>query len=198
MKFRAFDWQHVLLYTGIPVTAIALCARGIAYANPGWPVLTLMLVVSGTFAGIGAWMMRLRWLWQKSITFYAADMAVRMQQSHVSADGNVQISKAISDSRSWWTDFRRVTSDDGLKIYRAFAATTLSFVDDLIAEPMTNRLVRGLTDYDKVAIVWRDSDSLEDVLSLIRHELGHVALNAIGFNPDEEAQHTEMKRLGWS
>lgn len=78
-------------------------------------------------------------------------------------------------------------------IRRAFRGARIEMRGTRIPQPETGYLAHGLTDGRIMTIAWLPEDTWITVLSLVRHEAGHVALEAAGIYGEAE-HHLTMAR----
>lgn len=84
------------------------------------------------------------------------------------------------------------------RIRDRFKGARLVFGTTRIPQPGTGYLAKGLTEGKVMRIAWLPEFTLVTVLSLVRHEAGHVAIRAAGVRGGEAEHHAIMVEEGYS
>ncbi len=184
-RYRVFELDSAVIYLG-PV--VALLAATLFVPGAALPILGVAVV----WAFIASRYFWPRWKTKQAISFYTrGGFAVITNAAPVDQSlFDVQVGQALV----WWEapgnigegGFINVeVTDDGITAHgRAGMAG--------VRAPGTEK-ARGLTEGNYIRVVWEPSNQGRDFRALLRHEVGHVCLNARGFQGDH---HAEMKRLG--
>ncbi len=190
-RYRVFEPVSTLIYLG-PVAALLAATLFV----PGAAVLPVLgiAVVWALLASRYFWP---RWKTQKRISFYAAaGFAVITNGAPVDS---AALDANIAQALDWWAKAAPATgraigeggfivveiTNDGITAHgrAGFAG---------VRAPGTER-ARGLTEGNRIRVVWEPKNNGQDFYALLRHEVGHVVLHAMGHLGDH---HAEMKRIG--
>jgi hypothetical protein len=199
-RFRAFSFDRVLTYGGICGLSTWAFAQAVAFNKGHLPTGAWVagLAALVCFWGISVKLFWLRWRFERAISFYTAQgVAVVLgsaeAKSRWRSEHRYALSAEIGKAMDFWIS--RYPLDEG-RIRRYFNGATLRFEDDLIVyhgqgpEAGKRKLAYGLTVGTDMGVRWAPDDTLDTVLSLVRHEAGHVALNAVGITDEAKAHET--------
>lgn len=189
-RYRVFELDSTAIYLG-PVVVLLVCA----FLASGADTLKI-LGVAAVWLALGSVYFWPRWRTKQRINFYARGWAVITDGAPVES---VAVDTNVAQALDWWAH------QVGSRIYRVSESgfIVVEVTDDGITAPGRAGLAgvrapgtekaRGLTDGNNIRVVWEPKNSGRDFYPLLRHEVGHAVLNAIGFQGDH---HAEMKRLG--
>lgn len=207
-KFKVFTLDDLLIYGfGCSFFSVAVFARAVQYNWNALPLAktAITALVSFCMCAISAYLFYLRWTYKKSIYGYTKQGVAVIFNRSVDVLGFNAIEEQVENaikffSTKWSPDGTlMLASEDKLRDWVNGAAYTLG-QDVLIWHATgTNLTIKalGLTFGKNAGSRWLTTETIEEVTPLIRHELGHVMINAYRSDLEAAAQHKLMASLGW-
>jgi hypothetical protein len=186
-RYRVVEWDDALIY-GVPLLALLL----------GSSLHWIVLLPAAAWAFIASRYFYPRWKTWRSIDGY-------LPGGWALIGGDVPVSMAVhvTEALRWWVSREpdplaspliRVGAGGIIAVERAEYITTpprAGFA--AVLAPSTER-ARGLTGGNNIRIAWQPSTNGAGFCDVLKHEIGHVVLNAMEFQGDH---HAEMKRLAY-
>jgi hypothetical protein len=209
--FRLIEWRDSWPWALVNGVAFGLSGAALwrAYVTTGAEVPAPALVSMGlslaAFAGITTYRYVCRWRWIKSIAFYTRQgVAVRLQGPLARARAEsfgprfrLELDDAIGAAVGFWWCWlaRRYAASDKVPaaVDRAIDRAVLTVVDEPFellsssgpVEGAAGMRFLGLHHAGHIVVAW-DGDrvkTLDDLGALVRHEMGHLVLEAAGIGP---------------
>jgi hypothetical protein len=183
-----------MLYIGILVVAVLafLTALAAGAPLPGLAVALVVALASGYIAyRYWQWRKRFRsgpprWVTSHGVRVWPGDAEAWL------ASRKDELEHAITQAMSWYCSKYSAEA-----VRRGVARATLQVVaqDGPLEIPKWNIKARGLTDAFEMTVLWELKTGGADFFDVLRHEIGHVCLNAIGMA--SELHHEDMYRSGY-
>jgi hypothetical protein len=183
-----------VLYIGILVAAVLAFLAALAAGAP-LPGLAAALVVA-LASGYIAWRYRqFRKTFSKPPVRWVTSHGVKIMPGKAEAwlvSRKDELEHAITQAMSWYCSKHSAEA-----VRRGVARATLQVVaqDGPLEVPRWNIKARRLTDGLEMTVLWELKTGGADFFDVLRHEIGHVCLNAIGMA--SELHHEDMYRTGY-
>jgi hypothetical protein len=123
----------------------------------------------------------------------AAGMAV-LDPAGVISD---PLAPVVEDALAWWC-FRFPDRAEALRAFLAGGVLNVVAQDHPMVHMENPKPAVGLSRDNNVAIWWDTRDAGALFVPWLRHELGHVMLNALHLARTEAEDHAVFARLGWN
>lgn len=205
-RFTAFTLDRVVIYGGISLGTTAACLKAMTYNGWHIPVgaWVAMLAALVGFWGISARLFQLRWRFARSILYYTKHgIAVVPDAGHldITTTERQAIDAVIDGAVSFWGDSWKPGSKGKILDYLNGGAAVFQ-EDKLVWHGQGDyagleKVAMGLTWGNWMGMMWRSEEPVERMLPLLRHEVSHVCLNALGVEQDDATQHATMRAAGF-
>lgn len=191
-KYRVFEVDDVALFGSFAVAGVAAIA--FTYHRVGWEVPTLVAVFCGvTFIALAALHFFERWRHKRSISFYTpqgVEVYIDKVRDRWRPEHRPAMEEEIERAAQFW-EARDASKSQAIR--RRLSEATLKLSDVVLWDESGKKMARGLTVEGRhMTIWWGSQDPFAIVLSLVRHEVGHVCLDAMGLGGDGPTDHAVM------
>lgn len=192
--YKVVPLSDALIFGGILAASLA----GVGYAFTRGPVhawVTALLVLAGVvFATVERFIARLAHA--RSIAAYTAQGTQVIPGPCADRWGSgllSPVSECVDDVIAFWG--RRYPHRE-IAIAEAFDGAAIVLTDQPIRPPGRAGMAVGITVGTTLRVMWRPSDTMQDLLQRIRHEASHLALFAVGIDNGDDEHHEIMHREG--
>lgn len=213
-KFKIFTWDRLLIYGGICALFLVLFGAAVNHNYiqtdhgipvPGWIALVTATLGALTCSGM---VFKSRWDFSKQITGYS-DSGVVIMASNLPATSYAQVEAwteaVIKDDVAFFSNTFPNPTDVAAKMVDAFNGEYLTFslkpipmdAKTSAANGTLAQFAVGMTTDGTVCVWWdvANEDFVTKVVPRLRHEFGHVCLNAAGV--PASGQHLYMAKVGF-
>lgn len=190
MSYTAIGWQRWLIYGGISLAGIVAAIVGLVVADD-FPGRITVVVAAGAFVVITCRLFGPRIAYGKGIAWYTSQgLAVLPNGAPIRADS---LNRAVEASCDWWSG-KYPEHEQSIRDYLSGGEVKVLVQDTPLVDHRYGIRARGLTSGNSTVILWQPQDQGKDFLALVRHEIGHMCLSAMGVA--QEHHHERMRMDG--
>ncbi len=190
--YRVIEWPGALVWGIVAAIGLASCAAGVLGALP-WYGRAAFIAAGASFAGVAFVRTWLRWRKKRDIDRTLSPWGIDVW----GVDGReaVDLRALVADELEHWRTWAVQRGRDSTRAVNCMNGGGITFVPKPWPVRGVSQLREGSASGRHITVLWAADEPWSAVEGRIRHELGHVALEAIRGYESEQEDHDEFDAL---